>query len=161
LGVASGQLSREAQTSARGRGRSVADRRSSHQERSRPRRAGESCGLCSLSCDRDPHRAHRPSAQRALTSFHRPATTRRFTVAQRPVPFRALSAFPCETEMRTKGLVRSSLRRSRCRLLPEFGPPAESSVALCAGRQPIRPVSSWRLVLRQTRRRRRLQQPRA
>jgi hypothetical protein len=33
------------------------------------------------------HRAHRPSAQRALTSFHRPATTRRFTVAQRSVPF--------------------------------------------------------------------------
>ena len=108
------------------------------------------------------HRAHRPSAQRALTSFHRPATTRRFTVAQRPVPFGALSAFPCETEMRTKGLVRSSLRWSPCRLLAEFGPPAESSVALCAGRQPIRPVSSWRLARRQTRpSRRRLQQPRA
>ena len=37
-----------------GRGRSVADRRSSHRERTRPRRAGESCELWSLSCDRDP-----------------------------------------------------------------------------------------------------------
>jgi len=40
------------------------------------------------------HRAHRPSAQRALTSFHRPATTLRFTVAQRPVPFGGSIGFP-------------------------------------------------------------------
>ena len=107
------------------------------------------------------HRAHRPSAQRALRSFHRPATTRRFTVARRPVPF---------------GVYRLSRVRRRCGPrdssgqvfagavvdAPEFGPPAESAGALSAGRQPIRPVSSWRLVLRQTRpRRRRLQQPRA
>jgi hypothetical protein len=145
-----------------GRGRLVADRRSSHRERSRPGAPERAADFGASVATAIRHRAHRPSAQRALTSFHRPATTRRFTSRNGRCRSGALSAFPCETEMRTKGLVRSSLRRRCCRLLPEFGPPAESSIALCAGRQPIRPVSSWCLVRRQTRpSRRRLQQPRA
>src|SRR5271154_1453188 len=66
------------------------------------------------------HQAHRPSAQRALTSFHRPATNAASPSHNGRRRSGALSAFLCETEMRTKGLVRSRLRRRPCRLLPEL-----------------------------------------
>jgi hypothetical protein len=79
---------------ASGRGRSVADRRSSHRERSRPGAPERAADFGASVATAIHHRAHRPSAQRALTSFHRPATTRRFTVAQRLVPFGGSIGFP-------------------------------------------------------------------
>ena len=86
-------------TRALGRHRPFADRRSSHRERSRPRRAGESCGLWSLSCDPIHHRAHRPSAQRVLTSF---------TVLRQP------AASPSRSAGAVRGLYRLCGVRRRC-----------------------------------------------